>query len=110
MNRVLLVDQDANHAEHLAMRLRQHGLAVVIVLSIAAAVQQLEQRIPAFEVVILAAEAPDRGIRALATLIASSRQSLFTSGPSFLFASRQRCSPQVRLRIERLGARHVRAG
>jgi hypothetical protein len=44
----------------------------------------------------------------LRRLVEASRQYSMCQGPLFLFASHRKCSPNLRLRIERLGARYVR--
>jgi len=109
MYRVLLIDQDPDHAERLASRLRQHGLTDVIAASIPEAARRLQHRIPVCDLVLVAAaEISDQWLDTLRTLIDSSRQSLLSLGPLFLFTTRQECSPRLRLRIEHLGARYAR--
>ena len=108
MYRVLLIDQDAIHAERLATRLRQHGLAVLIAASIPEALRRLQQRIPSCELVLIAASGmPDQWLGILRALVQASRQSCLCLGPFFLFAASLKCNPHIRLRIERLGARYV---
>jgi ActR/RegA family two-component response regulator len=108
MYRVLLVDQDTNHAERLALCLRQRGLAVSIADSIPESARLLRQRIPVCDLVLVAvAEMSDRWLDTLLSLIEASRQLHFSLGPLFLLASRQNCNPHFRLRIERLGVRYV---
>jgi ActR/RegA family two-component response regulator len=108
MYRVLLVDQDANHAERLASRLRQHGLAVSIAEGIPEARRCLQRRIPPFELVlVVASEMPDRWLGVLRALVQASRQSCMCLGPLFLFVTPTKCNPHMRLRIEHLGARYV---
>jgi CheY-like chemotaxis protein len=108
MRRVLLVDQDSDHAERLAARLRLHGLIVLIAPSVSEAIRRLQQRIPPCELVLVAASGtPDGWFGILRALIQASRQSCMCLGPLFLFASSVKCNPHVRLRIERLGARYV---
>lgn len=108
MHRVLLVDQDSDHAERLAGHLRQHGLSVLIAESIPEAIYRLQQRIPSCELVLIATSGmPDPWLGALRSLVHASRQSCMCLGPLFLFISSVKCNPHVQLRIERLGARYV---
>jgi CheY-like chemotaxis protein len=108
MYRALLVDQDANHAERLALCLRQHGLTVSIADSVPEAARRLRQRIPTCDLVLVAASGmQDQWPEALCVLVRASRQLCMSLGPLFLFASRQKCYPRLRLRIERLGARYA---
>jgi CheY-like chemotaxis protein len=110
MHRVLLVDQDAVHAERLASRLRQHGLVVLIPKSIPEATRRLKQRLPSCELVLVAALGiPDYWLAVLHSLVQASQQSCMCPGPLFLFVSNVKCTPHVRLRVEHLGARYVRA-
>jgi len=105
---LLLIDQDANHAERLALSLRQHGLAVSIANSVSEAARKLQQRIPVYELVLVAASGmPDQWLEALCILVQASRQLCLSLGPFFLFAARQKCNPHLQLRIERLGARYA---
>jgi ActR/RegA family two-component response regulator len=108
MYRALLIDQDTNHAERLAFRLRQRGLVVTIAESVSKAARHLEQRIPIYELVlVVAAGAPDQWLDALRSLVHASRQFGMFLGPLFLLISRSRCNPHLRLRIEHLGARYA---
>lgn len=105
MDRVLLIDENANHAERLAQRLRQRGLAVHIVSSIPEGSQILKQRISLFDIVLMAIETkPENWIDSLRLLVESSLQLNHSTRPLFLFASQQMCIPRTRLRIEDIGA------
>jgi ActR/RegA family two-component response regulator len=109
MYRLLLIDQDSMHAERLATCLREHGLGVLIAESIEEAARRLQQRLPSFElVVVVTSGMTEQWLVALRRLVEASRQYSMCRGPLFLFASRRKCSPNLRLRIERLGARYVR--
>jgi len=109
MYRLLLIDQDATHAERLATCLRQRGLAVLIAESIEAAALRLQQRVPSYElVVVVALEPSEQWPGIIRKLVRACRQLSVCQGPLFLFVSRRKCSPDFRLRIERLGARYVR--
>lgn len=108
MYRALLVDQDMNHAERLASRLRQHGLVVSIADNVPAAELRLRQRIPTCDLVLVAASGtPDQWLDTLRILVQASRQPCLSFGPLFLLAAHQKCNPHLRLRIERLGARYA---
>lgn len=108
MYRVLLIDEDPNHAERLALRLRERGLVVLVTSGIPEAARQLSQRIPVFEIVIMAVEGPsERWLGLLRSLIEAARQSCITAAPLFLLASRRKHLPHIRLRIEHLGARYA---
>ena len=109
MYRLLLIDHNASHAEHLAARLRQSGLAVMITERIEEAARSLNQRIPPYElVVVIASGLPDEWVEILRKLVRASRQRCTGPHPFFLFVSRLKCNPHMRLRIERLGVRYVR--
>jgi len=110
MYRVLLIDEDSNHATRLAHRLRECGLVVTMARSAAEAAGQLEQPLPVYDVaVVVAAAASEQSVSILRLFVQASIQLSLGRGPLFLFASRQKCSPQLRLRIEHLGARYVQA-
>lgn len=107
MYRVLLIDENANHAERLVARLRERGLAVQVV-GLQQAARFLKQRIPVFDIVIFAVEStPECWLASLRSFVEASRQLSLAFGPLFLFASRQMCSSFARLRIERLGVRYA---
>ena len=53
MYRLLLIDQDAIHAERLAKVLRQRGLTVVIAEGFEEAARRLRQRVPTDELVVV---------------------------------------------------------
>jgi response regulator RpfG family c-di-GMP phosphodiesterase len=109
MYRLLLIDQDATHTERLATCLRQRGLAVLIAESIDEAAWKLQQRVPSCElVVVVASEMSELWPGILRKLTRACRPSSMCQGPLFLFVARRKCSPNLRLRIERLGARYVR--
>ena len=109
MYRLLLIDQDCTHAERVATRLRHRGLAVMIAEGTEEAAYSLSHRVPAYElVVVIASGLPDAWLTTLRKLVRASRQQWTGPGPSFRFASKLKCAPQIRLRIERLGARYVR--
>jgi ActR/RegA family two-component response regulator len=108
MYRLLLIDQDAIHAERLAACLRQRGLAVMIVESIEKAARQLQQRVPSYElVVVVASGMSEEWLGILRKLVQACRLFSMCQGPLFLFVARRKCSPNLRLRIERLGARYA---
>jgi hypothetical protein len=109
MFRLLLIDHNPSHAERLAARLRQSGLAVTITERIEEASRSLNQRIPTYElVVVIASGLPDEWVGILRKLVRASRLRCTGPRPFFLFASRLKCNSRTRLRIERLGARYVR--
>lgn len=109
MPRVLLVDQDSGHAGRLAALLGQRGLAVEVESSSLEAVGRLRERIPSFELVLVAASGMlEPWIGILRALVRASRQSCMCVSPLFLFIARTNCSPHTRLQIEHLGARYVR--
>lgn len=109
MYRLLLIDQDAIHAERLASYLRERGLVVLITESTEEAALRLQQRVPSYElVVVVALEMSEQWLGILRKLMQACRQFSVCHGPLFLFASRRKCAPYLRLRIERLGARYVR--
>jgi CheY-like chemotaxis protein len=109
MYRLLLIDQDAIHAERLATCLRERGLAVMIAESVEESVRQLQQRLPSYElVVVVASGMPEQWLAILRRLVGACRQCSMCQGPLFLVASSRKCPPHLRLRIEHLGARYVR--
>jgi ActR/RegA family two-component response regulator len=108
MYRLLLIDQDSMHAERLATCLRERGLGVLIAESIEEAARRLQQRLPSFElVVVVTSGMTEQWLVALRRLVEASRQYSMCQGPLFLFVARRKCSPNLRLQIERLGARYV---
>jgi len=107
--RLLLIDQNPNHAERLALYLRRRGLVVTITASIEEGEKGLRRRIPLFDLVVLVVSGlPEQGLAVLRKLRMACSKSYFFRRPLFLFVSTQRCNPRLRLRIERLGARYVR--
>lgn len=109
MYRLLLIDQDEIHAERLATFLRRRRLVVTTTASIDEAVSGLRRRIPFYElVVVVASRSPEQWLAILRRLKRACRLSYFFHRPLFLFVSKRKCNPHMRLRIERLGARYVR--
>ena len=109
MYRLLLIDQNEIHAERLAMFLRRRGLVVTTTASIEEAERGLHRRIPSYElVVMIAAGSPEPWLTILRRLKKACTPSYLFHRPLFLFVSKHKCNPHMRLRIERLGARYVR--
>ena len=109
MYRLLLIDQDPKHAERLAVYLRRRSLVVTTTASIEQGEKSLRHSIPDFDLVVLVVPGlPEQGLAILRKLRMACGRSYFYRRPLFLFVSVQKCSPRLRLRIERLGARYVR--
>jgi len=109
MRRVLLIDRSRENAVTLKTVLHHHGFEVHIEDRRWLAVQELRQPVPLWEfVVVVAGASSETDLAFLRELIAASQQFQQSGLPEFVFATRSRCTPAVRMRIVRLGARYVR--
>jgi hypothetical protein len=109
--RVLIIDNDAAHANWLRELLRPHNLLVDRVNNPEQGVEKLRRYEDGYMVVILTISdswSPWR--RILEKLQGTCRRSNGWSDPLFLCVGRTHLRPESILRIERLGARYVREG
>ena len=110
MYRLLLIDPDAAHAEQLTAYLCRRGLAVTTTASIQVAAEELRRRTLRYHfVVVIPSGLPEHWLTVLRRLRRACRSTHLFHRPLFLFVSNRRCHPRLRLQIERMGARYVRA-
>jgi ActR/RegA family two-component response regulator len=108
MTRVLLIDDDAVHAERIGILLVQRGLAVTPAADVGEAIKKLRAGARVWEVVILVIGDLSRPwLTILRTLQDAARQAAFTEGPLFLCVSKRKLGTDFQLRIERMGARYA---
>jgi ActR/RegA family two-component response regulator len=109
MRRVLLIDQQDQHASQLKAALRRCGFDVSIENQHWRAIQKLRQRVPECEfVVVVTTSALGDEVSLLRDLIEASQQLQQSGLPKFLLASCVRCTPSHRIQIAKMGARYVR--
>jgi len=109
MRHLLLIDRSGENTEVLKSALRRRGFDVHVEDQQWRAVQALRQPVPEWEfVVIVAGSTPDNDATLLRELVVASQQLQQSCIPEFLFASRGRCTPTLRIRIAKLGVHYVR--
>ena len=109
MRRVLLIGTSRENTVPLRTALHHRGFEVHIEDQRWMAVQALRQPVPLWEFVVVVAGAnSETDLAFLRELIAASQQFQQSGLPEFVFATRSRCTPAVRMHIVRLGARYVR--
>jgi DNA-binding response OmpR family regulator len=108
MPRVLLVDNDRDHAEQLGRELAERRLTVIRTGDSGAAIAQLRSREHLCDLVILCMAGRSRPwLEVLRDLQQASHQAGLREVPLFLCASRQQFGVDFQLQIERMGARYA---
>ena len=111
MTTVLLIDDNADHAEHLGLPLAQRGLSVVRAADFGDAIGKLRNRALIYDLVILImADRSRPWLTFLRNLQQAGRQEAFFEVPLFLCVSRLHLGPEFQLQIERTGARYAFEG
>lgn len=107
-SKVLLIDQDGPHAEHLVKLLRSRGLSVEECGTVSEATIRLKQPGAEYELVIVnVSDASQPWLQALDTLHEASSQASLGLGPRFLCVSTVTRGPWFELQIEQHGGRFV---
>jgi ActR/RegA family two-component response regulator len=111
MNRVLLIDENADNSQRLGLALAQRNLTVTRVSDVGEAIRSLRK--PAFTYYIVILVMADRSrswLTVLRDLQQAGRQTALFDVPLFLCVSRLQLGPEFQLQIERMGARYVFQG
>ncbi len=108
MTRVLLIDDNADHAEQAGIILARRGLAVTRVTNIADAIDRLQAGARTWEIVMLVV---DDLARPWTTLLNSLQEAAWQRAmpevPLFLCVSKRDLGADFQLRIERMGAHYA---
>jgi CheY-like chemotaxis protein len=108
MTSILLVDDDAAHAERVSSMLAQRGLGVTRVAEIDEAIKRLQVRARAWEIVVLVVGDHSRPwFSVLHNLQEAAWQGALLEVPLFLCVSKRDLGTDFELRIERMGARYA---
>jgi hypothetical protein len=108
MTRVLLIDENADHARQLGSELAQRQLTVVREADVVDAVRNLRKSAIVYDFVILImADRSRPWLRALHGLQQAGQQKGFFELPLFLCVSRLHLACEFQVQIERMGARYV---
>lgn len=108
MAKVLLIDDDGDHAEQLARGLAERRLTVTRAADGEAAIAQLRNREQPCDLVILCmARRSVPWLEVLRTLQHAGWQAGFREAPLFLCVSRLQRGIDFQLQIERMGARYA---
>jgi DNA-binding NtrC family response regulator len=108
MLKVLLIDEDGDHAEQFGRELAQRRLAVIRAAHCGEAVARLRNREHICDIVILSMTGRSRAwLAALNDLQQAGLQAGFLEVPLFLCTSRQQFGVDFQLQIERMGARYA---
>lgn len=108
MRRVLLVDDDEDHAGQIDHALRERGFIVTRVADGGEASAMLRDRATPCDLVILSMAHRSRAwLTALRDLQEGCTQAGFHEAPQFLCVSRVHLGADLQLQIERMGARYA---
>ena len=108
MRRVLLIDDDEDHAGLLGHALRERGFIVTRVANSEQAATTLRSRTTTCDLLILSIAHRSRAwLTALFDLQEGCTQAGFLEVPQFLCVSRLHLGVDMQLQIERMGARYV---
>ena len=108
MPSLLLIDDDAAHAERVGIMLAQRGLAVTRVADIGEAIKSLQARTRAWEIVVLVFGDHSRPwFSVLQNLQEAAWHGTLPEVPLFLCVSKRDLGTDFELRIERMGARYA---
>lgn len=108
MTSVLLIDDDAAHAERVGIMFAQRGLAVTHVADIGEAIKRLRGRVRAWDIVVLVFGDHSRPwFRVLQNLQEAVWHGTLPEVPLFLCVSKRDLGTDFELRIERMGARYA---
>jgi len=108
MNRVLLIDDDGDHAEQVGIILARRGLAVTRVAEIGEAIKRLEAGGSAWEIVVLVISDHSRPwFTVLHNLQEAAWHGALSDVQLFLCLSKQDLGTDFQLRIEHMGARYA---
>jgi ActR/RegA family two-component response regulator len=108
MLKLLLIDDDGDHAEQLGRELAQRRLAVIRAADCGEAVTTLRNREHICDIVILTMTGRSRAwLAALHDLQRAGQEAGFLEVPLFLCTSRQQFGVDFQLQVERMGARYA---
>jgi DNA-binding response OmpR family regulator len=108
MHRVLLIDDDEDHAGHLDGVLTERGFIVIHVADHRQATAMLRNRTTVCDLVILSMAHRSRAwLTVLRDLQEAGTQARFLEVPQFLCVSRFHLGADLQLQIERMGARYA---
>jgi CheY-like chemotaxis protein len=108
MTRVLLIDDDAAHAERVGATLAQRRLTVTRVAEIGEAIKRLQTQARTWEIVVLVFGDHSRPwFSVLHNLQEAAWQGALPEVPLFLCVSKRDLGTGFELRIERMGARYA---
>jgi CheY-like chemotaxis protein len=106
--RALLIDENPEHAQQLALVLTHRGLTVVHAAHIGEAMKHLRNPAHTYDLAILVMGERSRSwLTVLRSLQRAHRQTAIFEVPLFLCVSRLQLGPEFQLQIERMGARYV---
>ncbi len=108
MPRILLIDEDHDHAERLRRELAARRLEVIHAADYGEAAGQLRKREPLYDLAVLCMTGPARPwVTVLRDLQSACLQAGLLDIPLFLCVSRAYLGVDLHLQIERTGARYV---
>lgn len=108
MSRLLLVDDDSDHAERLGIILTQRGFAVTRVAEIGEAIKRLQAGAYTWEIAVLVIGDHSRPwFTVLHKLQEAAWHGAMPEVPLFLCVSKQDLGTDFQLRIERMGAHYA---
>ena len=106
--RALLIDQNPEHKQQLAVALTQRGLTVIHAAHIGEAIKYLRNPAHTYELAILVmGDRSQSWLTVLGNLQRAHGQTTLFEVPLFLCVSRLQLGPEFQLKIERMGARYV---
>ena len=111
MTRVLLIDENADHAQQLGLVLAQRGLTVVRAADIEESIRNLRKPGLIYDLVILImADRSRPWLKVLHKFQQACLQAAFLETPLFLCVAKLQFGPEFQLQIEQRGARYVFEG